>query len=96
MRGWRNYYGLAEVTGVFEELDQWIRRRLRLLYWRQWKKPKIRAKKLMRLGLDKERAYTSAYNGRGPWWNSGAAHLNQALPKKMLEEMGLVSLRPVA
>jgi RNA-directed DNA polymerase len=94
LRGWKNYFGLAETKRVFEELDLWIRRRLRLLYWRQWKKPKTRVKKLMQLGLDKERACISAYNGRGPWWNSGASHLNQALPVKRFEAMGLVSLSP--
>ena len=92
LRGWRNYFGFAEVKGILEELDQWIRRRLRLLFWRQWKRPKTRAKALMNRGLDKERARLSAGNGRGPWWNSGAQHLNQALPLKVFEEMGLVSL----
>ena len=92
LRGWGNYFGLAETKRVFEELDQWIRRRLRLLYWRQWKRPKTRIKEMMRRGLDKVQAATSANNGRGPWWNSGATHLQQALPNRVFEEMGLVSL----
>jgi RNA-directed DNA polymerase len=46
----------------------------------------------MRLGLSEERAWMSAANGRGPWWNSGASHLNQALPKKFFDRLGLVSL----
>ena len=92
LRGWINYFGLAEVKGIFEDLDQWIRHHLRVLIWRQWKKPFARARNLMRLGLEEERAWRSATNGRGPWWNSGASHLNQALPKRYFDACGLVSL----
>jgi len=92
LRGWVNYYRHAGVKGIFEELDGWIRRHLRTILWRQWKRPFTRAKKLMRLGLSDARAWTSATNGRGPWWNSGASHLNQALPKKLFDHLGLISL----
>ncbi|MCV4079569.1 hypothetical protein OD785_35740, partial [Pseudomonas aeruginosa] len=60
--------------------------------WRQWKQPSTRARNLMRLGLSEERACKSAFNGRGPWWNSGAPHMNQALPKKLWDRLGLVSI----
>jgi len=92
LRGWVNYFRYAGVKGIFEELDGWIRRHLRKILWRQWKRPVTRAKRLMRLGLSEVRAWTSATNGRGPWWNSGASHLNQALPKKFFDRLGLVSL----
>jgi len=46
----------------------------------------------MQLGLSEVRAWTSAQNGRGAWWNAGASHLNQALPKKLFDRLGLVSL----
>lgn len=92
MRGWGVYFQLARVKGTFEDLDQWIRRRLRCILWRQWKRPKTRLKRLCRLGLDRERAKKSSYNGRGPWWNAGASHMNEALPVKWFEERGLLSL----
>jgi len=92
LRGWGHYYRLADVKGVFEELDQWVRRRLRLLLWRQWKRPRIRAKELQKRGLDQDRAHISAYNGRGPWRSAGSSHMNQAVPTSTLHEMGLVSL----
>ena len=92
LRGWANYFRYAGVKGIFEELDGWIRRHLRLILWRQWKRSVTRARNLMRLGLSEERAWRSATNGRGPWWNSGASHLNQALPKKFFDRLGLVSL----
>ncbi len=92
LRGWVNYFRYAGVKGIFEELDGWIRRHLRKILWRQWKRSVTRAKRLMRLGLSEVRAWKSATNGRGSWWNSGASHLNQALPKKFFDRLGLVSL----
>lgn len=90
--GWANYFKLAEVKGVFEELDQWLRRKLRGLIWRQWKRVFTRAKNLMKRGLDEVTAWRSATNGRGPWWNAGARHMNFAFPKKSFDSMGLPSL----
>lgn len=92
LRGWVNYFRYAGVKGIFEELDGWIRRHLRKTLWRQWKRSVTRARNLMRLGLSEVRAWTSATNGRGSWWNSGASHLNQALPKKRFDRLGLISL----
>jgi len=92
LRGWVTYFRHAGVKGIFEELDGWIRRHLRKILWRQWERPFTRARKLMRLGLSEERAWKSATNGRGPWWNSGASHMNHALPTKRFARLGLVSL----
>jgi RNA-directed DNA polymerase len=80
LRGWVNYFRLAEVKGVFEELDGWIRRKLRCILWRQWKRTATRARKLVRGGLDEVRAWKSATNGRGPWWNCGASHMHACYP----------------
>ena len=92
LRGWANYFKLAEVKVCFEELDGWIRRKLRCILWRQWKRTYTRAKNLMKRGMAKERAWRSACNQRGPWWNSGASHMNQAYPKKYFDQLGLISL----
>ena len=93
LRGWMSYYRLTEVKGVLEELDGWIRRKLRCMLWRQWKRPATRNRKLQARGIDSTRAWKSASNGRGPWWNSGAKHMNDAYPKKYFDEMGLVTLQ---
>jgi RNA-directed DNA polymerase len=90
--GWVSYFRKSEVRIVFEELDQWIRRKLRAILWRQWKRPWTRARELMRRGLDEARAWTSATNGRGPWWNAGASHMNQAATTRYLHQIGLTSL----
>jgi len=92
LRGWINYFRLTESKGILEELDGWVRRRLRCLLWRQWKRRFTRARKLCALGLDAERARLSAGNGQGPWWNAGASHMNHALPAKYFTHKGLVSL----
>jgi RNA-directed DNA polymerase len=92
LRGWINYFQLTQSKGVLEGLDGWVRRRLRCLLWQQWKRPRTRAHKLRGLGLDAARARASAGNGRGPWWNAGASHLNQALPAAYFTSKGLVSL----
>ena len=87
-----NYFRLAEVKGIFDELDSWIRRKLRCLIWRQWKRPFARAQGLLRRGLKEARAWESATNGRGPWWNAGASHMNAAFPKSYFDRCGLLSL----
>ena len=92
LHGWVNYFQLAEVKGVFERLDGWIRRKLRCVLWRQWKRPYTRARNLMKRGLKEERAWRSVTNQRGPWWNSGASHMNAVLPKRFFDRLGLVSL----
>lgn len=92
LRGWANYYRLTTSKRSVEALDGWIRRRLRLILWRQWKRARTRARNLMRRGLTEQRAWMSATNGRGPWWNSGASHMNAALPKRVFNGLSLVSL----
>jgi RNA-directed DNA polymerase len=92
LAGWMQYYKLAAVKGTFESLDEWLRRKLRRVLWKHWKKPRTRMKRLIQRGLDKERARISAYNGRGPWWNAGASHMNQAVPTTWFAQRGLVSL----
>jgi RNA-directed DNA polymerase len=92
LRGWMAYFRETESKRPVEELDGWVRRRLRCLLWRQWKKPSTRMKRLIAFGVTPERAWKSASNGRGPWWNSGASHLNAALPARYFTHLGLVSL----
>jgi RNA-directed DNA polymerase len=92
LRGWMQYFRLAEVKGVFEELDGWLRRKLRCLLWRRWKRPFTRAKNLMKRGLKELRAWKSAVNGRGAWWNAGASHMNEAFPKSYFDRLGMISL----
>lgn len=92
IRGWINYFRLAEAKQFAEELDGWIRRRLRMIIWRQWKKSKTRRRNMIKYGLSEKRAIASASNGRGPWWNSGQSHMNEIFPKRFFDDLGLVSM----
>jgi RNA-directed DNA polymerase len=92
LRGWLNYFRLADVKACLVELDRWIRRKLRCILWRQWKRPRTRMKELIKRGIGKERARLSAGNGHGPWWNAKASHMNQAVPTRWFRDLGLYSL----
>ena len=90
-RGWVAYFRLSGVKDCFNKLDAWIRRHLRDIQWRQWKTPRTRLKKLLKLGVPIDQAKT-VYNRSGPWRNAGAPHMHMALPNAALSSMGLVSL----
>ena len=83
---------LNETNRALEDLDGWLRRKLRCILWSQRTHPYTRARNLMKAGLREERAFCSAFNQRGPWWNSGASHMNSAFPKVFFDRLGLVSL----
>jgi RNA-directed DNA polymerase len=93
LRGWTAYFRLAEVKGTFEELDEWLRRRLRCILWRQWKTSTTRAKSLMQRGVSQERSRAAAYNGRGPWRNAGTSQMHYAFRNTFFDKLGLISLR---
>lgn len=93
LTGWINYFKLAETKQVFEELDSWIRRKLRVIIWRQKKRGKARAQMLRKRGIEESRIKETVGNGRGPWWNAGASHMNEAYPKNYVDSLGLVSLQ---
>jgi len=92
LRGWAAYFKLAETKRALEERDGWIRHKLRGVLWRQKKRPYARARMLMQQGLTEARAWRSACNQRGPWWNAGASHMHAAFPKSWFDSLGLVSL----
>ena len=92
LRGWTQYFRLSETKRFAQDLDQWVRRRLRCILWRQWRKPKTRQRKLRELGLCKHRAWKGSVNGCGPWANSGSRHMHIALPNGLLSQWGLISI----
>ena len=90
--GWIRYFRLSQTRRVFEDLDGWIRRKLRCVLWRQWKRPRTRIRKLMQRGLPASQARASAWNGRGPWRNAGSQHMHRAFPTRFFDALGLISL----
>jgi len=67
LRGWRSYFGFCETPTVLASLDQWIRRRLRSMIWKQWKRGKVRFARLCARGVNKYLAGTTAGSPHGPW-----------------------------
>ena len=92
VRGWTDYYRLCETREFAKALDGWLRRHLRKVIWRQAKRAPRRYRLLRSRGLGEEQSWRSVTNGRGPWWNSGAQHMNQAFPKSYFTALGLVSI----
>jgi RNA-directed DNA polymerase len=90
-RGWVAYYRLAEVKGVFEQIDKWVRRRVRSAIWRQWKKVPTRRRELVRRGVDPKQARWHSNNEHGPWWTAGTRAMHDAVSVSELAGMGLVS-----
>jgi RNA-directed DNA polymerase len=91
LRGWSHYFRLTDFRGFANQLDQWLRRRLRCILWRQFKRPWKRFQMLMKQGLSEERAARSAFNQRGPWFNAGSSHMNQAFSNRYFYQFGLIS-----
>lgn len=92
MRGWINYYGIANASAKLKELDKWIRRRLRACIWKQWKKISTRHRNLIKLGINKYKAWEYANTRKGYWRISNSPILSKSLNNKYLESLGFVSL----
>jgi len=89
--GWIGYYRLADTPSAFEELDGWIRRRLRQLIWKRWKRGPTRYQELVKLGVPKQWAQEGA-GGRSPWRMSATPVINQALSNAYWLNSGLKSI----
>jgi len=92
IRGWINYYGIANARGKLVELDKWIRRRLRACIWKQWKKISTKERNLVKLGIDKYKAWQYANTRKGYWRISNSPILSKSLNNKYLESLGFISL----
>jgi RNA-directed DNA polymerase len=87
--GWTNYFALAETPSVFEELDEWLRRRLRQVRWKEWKRPQARRRNLRALGIPERAAREWAGSSKGYWRVAGSAPLQRALPNAYWANLGL-------
>lgn len=93
LRGWINYFGIANSYQHCCDLDQWIRRRIRMAYWRQWRKPRTRVRNLMKLGVHVRIAVACGLTSKGPWRSAKTPGINQALTVAYLKRSGLITLR---
>ena len=93
LRGWINYFGIAEGYQKYIDLDAWIRRRLRMSYWKQWRKVRTKVRNLARRGVPLNNAIACGMSSKSYWRNSKTYWINFALSDKYFEESGLISLR---
>jgi RNA-directed DNA polymerase len=93
VRGWIGYFGLARQFNERVELDGWIRRRIRMCYWKQWRYPRTKVRNLRRLGVNLDWAIKHAISRKGYWRMSRTPALRTAMSKKWLEQQGLLSLK---
>ena len=91
--GWINYFGIANCYQLCCDLDHWIRRRVRMAYWRQWRKPRTKVRNLFKLGVPIKSAVGCGTTSKSPWRSSKTPGINQALNDAFLKKAGLVSLR---
>ena len=88
IRGWVNYFGMADMKRLLQSNDEWLRHRIRAIYWKQWKKVKTKFKELKKLGVEEERAWICANMRNGNWFCSGYITLQGAFNNKKLRELG--------
>ncbi len=93
LRGWINYFGIANCYQLCVELDHWIRRRVRMAYWRQWRKPRTKVRNLMKRGVKVQSAVACGITSKGPWRSSKTPGIQQALSNAYLKSEGLYALR---
>jgi RNA-directed DNA polymerase len=93
LRGWINYYGIGNQYQQCVDLDNWIRRRIRMCYWKQWGRPRTKIRNLIHLGLPVKAAVACGRSSKS-WWRSSKSHgINAALGLTYLKQQGLFSLR---
>jgi RNA-directed DNA polymerase len=90
--GWCGYFSLADTPSIFQNMDSWIRRRLRMCLWKQWKNPRTKVKRLISLGMPKDKAYEWGNTRKGYWRIAGSPILSRALNNHYWETNGLKSL----
>lgn len=91
--GWCGYFALADTKTIFAELDGWIRRRLRMCLWKNWKKPKTKIRNLLNLGVPKRKAHEWGNSRRGYWHISNSPILHKTLDNSYWSNQGLKNLQ---
>lgn len=92
LRGWQGYFGFCETPSVLQALDQWIRRRLRSVIWKQWKRGRLRFAKLCERGVSKTLAAQTAGSAHGPYRIANSPAMSYAFPIAYFDSLGLLRL----
>ena len=89
--GWVNYFKIADMKKLLLNTDEWMRRRIRMIFWKQWKRVRTRLKMLESLGITRQKAWEYANTRKGYWRISNSPILSQSLKNEVLERMGFIS-----
>ena len=95
LRGWGHYFGIASGYQRCVDLDHWIRRRVRMCYWRQWTRPRTKVRNLLKLGTPLKMAIDCGITSKGPWRSSKTYGIQLGLSNDYLASQGLVNLRDI-
>lgn len=93
LRGWMGYFGISEYYRPVPELDEWLRRRVRMCYWKQWRGTRNRIRQLIKLGTGLKTAILTGISGKGYWRLSRSLGTQTGMTNDWLEQQGLVSIR---
>ncbi len=88
VRGWVNYFKLADMKELLKEIDKWMRRRIRMGYWKQWKRSRTRFKMLQKCGIEKGKAWEFANTRKSYWRTAGSPILQRAIKTEQLSRKG--------
>ena len=93
LRGWMGYFDVSQYYHPIPELDGWLRRRIRMCYWKQWRRPRTRIRNLLALGTDKRHAILTGISRRGYWHLSRTLATQTGMTNEWLAQQGLLSIR---
>lgn len=88
LRGWTEYYNLADMGNKVKEIDQWLRRRIRMCIWKAWKRPRTRVKNLIKCGIPKQKAYEWGNTSQAYWRIADSWITHRAMPDESLKRAG--------
>lgn len=93
IQGWMNYFGISEAYSSVSEIDHWLRRRIRMCYWKQWRRCRTRVRNLLALGTFKKQAILTSLSRKGPWHLARTMATQTGMTNKWLSDQGLVNIK---
>jgi len=88
--GWVHYFKLADMKKLLQRVDEWYRRRLRMVIWKQWKRLRTRGRNLIKLGVEKHKAWEYANTRKGYWRTAGSPILHKSITTERLKQAGYI------
>ncbi|HWR45180.1 group II intron reverse transcriptase/maturase [Sporomusa sp.] len=90
--GWVNYFGMADMKAMSKTLDEWLRRRIRMCLWKQWKKTGTKHDNLVKLGIDNRKAWEYANTRKSYWHTANSPVLSRTLTNEYLRKLGFITI----